>query len=46
MATIRVSRDTRDLFAKQARTRGVSLSAMLTALARQAQRDACSQGRA
>jgi hypothetical protein len=38
-ATIRVSRDTRDLLAEQARERGVSLSAMLTDLARQAQRE-------
>lgn len=32
--TIRVSRETRDLLADQARERGMSLSAMLTELAR------------
>jgi hypothetical protein len=42
-ATIRVSRDTRDLLAEQARERGVSLSAMLTDLARQAQRESIFQ---
>jgi uncharacterized protein (DUF1778 family) len=35
-ATIRVTRETRDLLAEQARERGVSLSAMLTELARDA----------
>jgi hypothetical protein len=39
-ATIRVTRETRDLLAAQARARGVSLSAMLASLARQAERDA------
>jgi hypothetical protein len=39
-ATIRVTRETRDLLAEQARARGVSLSAMLASLARQAERDA------
>jgi hypothetical protein len=34
-ATIRVTRQTRDLLAEQARERGVSLSSMLTALARE-----------
>jgi uncharacterized protein (DUF1778 family) len=33
-ATIRVTRETRDLLADQARTRGMSLSAMLSELAR------------
>jgi uncharacterized protein (DUF1778 family) len=39
-ATIRVTRETRDLLAEQARARGVSLSAMLSALAHRAARDA------
>lgn len=39
-ATIRVTRETRDLLAEQARERGVSLSAMLTELARDVARDA------
>ena len=39
-ATIRVTRETRDLLAEQAQERGVSLSAMLTELARDAARDA------
>lgn len=39
-ATIRVSRETRDLLAEQARKRGVSLSAMLADLARGAARHA------
>jgi hypothetical protein len=39
-ATIRVSRETRDRLAEQARARGVSLSAMLAELARQAEREA------
>lgn len=39
-ATIRVSRETRDRLAEQARERGVSLSAMLAQLARQAEREA------
>jgi antitoxin MazE7 len=34
-ATIRVTRETRDLLARQARERNVSLSAMLTDLARE-----------
>ena len=38
--TIRVSRETRDLFAGQARERGVSLSSMLHDLARDAAREA------
>jgi hypothetical protein len=38
--TIRVSRETRDLLADQARERGVSLSAMLTELARDVAREA------
>ena len=39
-ATIRVTRETRDLLARQARERGVSLSTMLAELARGAARDA------
>jgi antitoxin MazE7 len=39
-ATIRVSRETRDRLAEQARARGVSLSAMLAELAREAEREA------
>lgn len=39
-ATIRVSRETRDLLARQARERGVSLSTMLHDLARDAARQA------
>ena len=39
-ATIRVSRETRDLLAAQARERGVSLSSMLAELARKIDRDA------
>ncbi len=39
-ATIRVSRETRDLLAQQAGERGVSLSAMLRELARDAARQA------
>lgn len=39
-ATIRVTRETRDLLAKQARERGVSLSAMLSELAHHVARDA------
>lgn len=39
-ATIRVPRETRDLLAEQARQRGMSLSALLTDLARQATRAA------
>jgi uncharacterized protein (DUF1778 family) len=39
-ATIRVTRETRDLLAQQARERGVSLSAMLTELARDVARKA------
>jgi hypothetical protein len=35
-ATIRVTRETRDLLARQASERGLSLSAMLTDLAREA----------
>lgn len=42
-ATIRVPRDTRDLLAKQARARGISLSAMLGELARSAERAAIFQ---
>lgn len=38
-ATIRVSRDTRDLLAEQARERGVSLASMLADLAHQTQRE-------
>jgi len=37
-ATIRVTRETRDLLAEQARQRGLSLSAMLAELARSADR--------
>jgi uncharacterized protein (DUF1778 family) len=39
-ATIRVTRETRDLLARQAHERGMSLSAMLTELARDVARDA------
>jgi Ribonuclease G/E len=39
-ATIRVTRQTRDLLARQARERGMSLSAMLNELARDAGRQA------
>ena len=39
-ATIRVTRETRDLLAEQARERGVSLSSMLTELARDVAREA------
>lgn len=39
-ATIRVPNETRDLLAEQARERGLSISAMLTEMARQARRDA------
>lgn len=39
-ATIRVSRETRDLLAQRARERGMSLSAMLHDLAREATRQA------
>ena len=39
-ATIRVARETRDLLARQARERGVSLSTMLAELARSAAREA------
>lgn len=38
-ATIRVSRETRDLLAEQARRRGISLSSMLRELVEQARRD-------
>jgi uncharacterized protein (DUF1778 family) len=38
-ATIRVTRETRDLLAQQARTRGVSLSSMLTELAHDVARE-------
>lgn len=39
-ATIRVPRATRDLLARQAQMRGVSISSMLGSLARAAERDA------
>ena len=39
-ATIRVTRETRDLLARQARDRGVSLSSMLAELAREVAREA------
>lgn len=39
-ATIRVPRETQQLLAEQARERGVSLSSMLTELARQTEREA------
>ena len=39
-ATIRVTRETRDLLARQAQERGMSLSAMLTELARDVAQDA------
>ena len=38
-ATIRVSRETRDLLAKQARRRGIPLAALLGEIARQADRE-------
>jgi uncharacterized protein (DUF1778 family) len=38
-ATIRVSRDTRDLLAKQARGRGISLAALLAEIARERARE-------
>lgn len=38
--TIRVTRETRDLLAQQARERGISLAAMLADLARDAAREA------
>lgn len=38
-STIRVPRETRDLLARQARERGISLSAMLTDLARDVARE-------
>lgn len=42
-ATIRVPKETRDLLAEQARARGLSISSMLTEMARHAQRDAIFQ---
>ncbi len=39
-ATIRVTRETRDLLAAQAQERGMSLAAMLEALAREVAREA------
>jgi uncharacterized protein (DUF1778 family) len=42
-ATIRVSRETRDLLAAQARERGVSLSSMVAELVREADREAIFQ---
>jgi hypothetical protein len=42
-ATIRVTRETRDLLASQARERGISLSAMLEELAHEAAREAMFQ---
>jgi uncharacterized protein (DUF1778 family) len=39
-ATIRVTRETRDLLAEQARERGMSLSSMLSELARDVAREA------
>ena len=39
-STIRVTRETRDLLAEQARERGVSLSSMLAELARDVAREA------
>jgi len=42
-ATIRVSLETRDLLAEQAHERGISLSAMLAELARNAEREAVYQ---
>jgi uncharacterized protein (DUF1778 family) len=39
-ATIRVTRETRDLLAEQARERGLSLSSMLTELAHDVAREA------
>lgn len=42
-ATIRVARETRDLLARQARERGISISSMLADLARQAEREAVFQ---
>jgi hypothetical protein len=38
-ATIRVTRETRDLLAEQARKRGVSLASMLGEFAREAERE-------
>jgi len=38
-ATIRVARDTRDLLAKQARGRGISLAALLAEIARERARE-------
>lgn len=38
-ATIRVTRETRDLLARQARERGVSVSALLSEMARDAARE-------
>jgi uncharacterized protein (DUF1778 family) len=38
-ATIRVTRDTRDLLAKQARERGISLAALLSEIARERARE-------
>ena len=38
-ATIRVTRDTRDLLAEQARERGVSLAALLTEIAHERERE-------
>lgn len=42
-ATIRVTRETRDLLAEQARERGVSLASMLEELAREAERESILQ---
>ncbi len=39
-ATIRVTRETRDLLSRQARGRGISLSSMVAELAKQAEREA------
>lgn len=39
-ATIRVTRETRDLLAEQAHERGMSLASMLAEVARKAQREA------
>lgn len=41
--TIRVTRETRDLLAEQARERGVSLASMLEELAREAERESIFQ---
>lgn len=38
-ATIRVTRETRDLLAEQARARGLSLASMLAELAREVERE-------